>query len=139
MSDNDDIDNYEVNYDRVAEDTLSHAIVRLLALNLKINPYLTVGEWLQSLSDGSLEDMIDIVNAEESDESAMSNMILLVLMLTRAEQVFIRSDEDLVRSVGMLRMFVCLAGLARKGAIKAFYENMSFGEDAMHLHVAEKI
>lgn len=139
MSDNDDIDNYEVNYDRVAEDTQSHAIVRLLALNLKINPYLTVGEWLQSLSDGSLEDMIDMANAEESDESAMSNMILLVLMLTRAEQVFIRSDEDLVRSVGMLRMFVCLAGLARKGAIKAFYENMSFGEDAMHLHVAEKI
>ena len=138
MSD-DDIDNYEVNYDRVAEDTQSHAIVRLLAINLKINPYLTVGEWLQSLSDGSLEDMIDIVNAEDSDESAMSNMILLVLMLTRAEQVFIRSDDDLARSIGMLRMFVCMASLQRKGMIKAFYENMSFGEDAMHLHVAEKI
>lgn len=135
----DDFDSYEVNYDRVAEDVKSHPVVRLLALNLKQNPYLTVGDWLQSLSDGSLDDMVELVNAEDTDEAAMSDMILLSLMLTRAEQVFMKSDDDLARSVGMLRMFVCLAGLQRKGMIKAFYENMSFGEDAMHLHVAEKI
>lgn len=137
---NDSIDNYEVNLQKVAEDKKSSGVLRLLAIDLQTNPYLSIGDWLQSLTDTELESLMnDLVDPGVEDENAVSGLILLSLMLSRAEQVFLDTDEDLTRAVGLMSMFIVMASVGRKGLAKIHYQNMSFGDDADHLCIAEKL
>lgn len=136
----DNIDHYEINIERVIENASTHSIIRLLAVDVKKNPYLTIGDWLQSLSDKDCQSLIDdLVEAEEEDNFAMESLILGALILSRAEQVFIETDEQMSKAIGMLRMFIVISSLHRKKMAKAIYKNMSFGEDAAQLSVAEKL
>ena len=136
----DNIDCYEVNLDRVSEDKNTHPIIRLLAVDLQKNPYVTVGDWLQSLTDNDVQSLIEqVVEAEEDDEYGMQSLILGTLMLSRAEQVFIESEEQLAKATEMFRVLIVISSLHRKKMAKALYKNMSFGEDAGSLPVAEKL
>ena len=135
-----DIDQYEVNLERVIDDKNTHSIIRLLAHNLTQNPYITVGDWLKTLSDTDCQWLIDtIVEADEADEFAMQSLILGTLMLSRAEQVFIETEEQLAKATEMFRVFIVISSLDRKKLAKAIYSNMSFGEDAANLEVAQRI
>jgi len=137
---NDSIDNYEVNLQKVVEDKRTNGAVRLLAANLQTNPYLSIGDWLQSLTDFELESLMhDLIDPGPEDEKAVSGLILLSLLISRAEQVFLDTDEDLTRAVGMMTMFITMASLGRKGLAKIHYQNMSMGRDTDHLCVAEKL
>jgi len=134
------LDNYEVNLERVIEDKQTYSIIRLLAVDMQKNPYITVGEWLKSLSNKDVQSLVeDIADADESNDEAMQSLVLGTLMLSRAEQVFIESDEELAKAAEMFRIFIVISSLDRKGMARAIYKNMSFGEDAKNLNVAEKI
>ena len=136
----DDIDNYEVNLNRVSEDKKTHSVIRLLAVDLQKNPYTSVGDWLQALSDHDLQSLIDdVCEADETDEMAMQSLILGTLMLSRAESVFIENEEQLAKASEMFRIFIVIASLQRKNMARALYQNMSFGEDAAKLPVAAKM
>lgn len=134
------LDEFEVNLGRVIEDKETHSIIRLLAVDMQKNPYITVGEWLKSLSNKDVQSLVeDLADADDMNDSGMQSLILGTLMLSRAEQVFIESDEELAKAAEMFRIFIVISSLDRKGMAKAIYQNMSFGEDAKNLHVAEKI
>jgi hypothetical protein len=134
------LDEFEVNLERVIEDKQTHSIIRLLAVDMQKNPYITVGEWLKSLSNKDIQSLVeDLADADDMNDAGMQSLILGTLMLSRAEQVFIESDEELAKAAEMFRIFIVISSLDRKGLAKAIYQNMSFGEDAKNLHVAEKI
>lgn len=134
------IDCYEVNLNRVSEDKKTHSVIRLLAVDLQKNPYMCVGDWLESLSDHDIQALIDdVCEAEQTNEVAMQSLILGTLMLSRAESVFIESDDQLAKAAEMLRVFIVIASLHRKQMARALFKNMSFGEDAAKLPVAEKL
>ena len=134
------IDNYEINIERVIEDKKTHSVIRLLAVDIKKNPYITIGDWLQSLSDNDVQSLLmDIAEAEEDNFDAMQSLILGALMLSRSEQVFFESDEELAKAAEMLKIFIVITSLDRKKMARAIYKNMSFGEDMSKLNIAEKI
>ncbi len=134
------LDDFEINLERVIQDKKTHSIIRLLAVDIQKNPYITVGEWLKSLSDKDVQSLVeDIADADDMNEFAMQSLILGTLLLSRAEQVFIESDEELAQAAEMFRIYIVISSLDRKKLAKALYQNMSFGEDAKNLHVAEKI
>ena len=136
----DNIDCYEVNLNRVSEDKKTHSVIRLLAVDLQKNPYTSVGDWLQSISDHDLQSLIDdVCEADETDEMGMQSLILGTLMLSRAESVFIESEDQLAHAAEMFRVFIVIASLHRKKMARALFKNMSFGEDASKLPVAEKL
>jgi len=60
-------------------------------------------------------------------------------MLGRAEDVHSETDEDLMKRVNHFMIMITCENLARKGLVKVFYENMSFGDDAGHRMVVQKI
>ena len=134
------IDYYEINLNRVGEDKKTHSVIRLLAVDLQKNPYTSVGDWLQSLSDYDLQSLVeDVCESDETDEMAMQSLILGTLMLSRAESVFIENEEQLAKAAEMLRIFIVVASLQRKNMAQALYQNMSFGEDAAKLPIAAKL
>lgn len=134
------LDDFEINLERVIQDKKTHSIIRLLAVDIQKNPYITVGEWLKSLSDKDVQSLVeDIADADDMNDLAMQSLILGTLLLSRAEQVFIESDEELAQAAEMFRIYIVISSLDRKKLAKALYQNMSFGEDAKNLHVAEKI
>ena len=130
-------DEYELNYKEIAVTQSLSDVVRTLAIDLQAQPYMSPGEWFQRLSDRSLEQVIDIVN--DDTEEGLSEQLLLAMMLARAEGIVATVAEDIGHHVGILRMLAAGASLARKGMVKMYYENMSFGEDMQDKTLMEKI
>jgi exosortase/archaeosortase len=60
-------------------------------------------------------------------------------MLSRAEGLISEDDDDLTRKINQFMVMVTMESLYRKGLIKLYHENMSFGKDVQHRVVAEKI
>ena len=60
-------------------------------------------------------------------------------MLGRAEDIHSENDDDLMHRVNQFMVMITCETLARKGLVKVYYENMSFGEDAGHRVVVKKI
>ena len=127
---------YTVNYDNIAKHKNLCNTTRVLAMDLVENPYIMVGDFFKGLSDSSLDELLGIINRD--DEDAVSETLLLTEMLSRAEGVENELD-DMARNIGMMRMFVAGVSLARKGLIKVYYENMSFGSETSDKILFEKI
>jgi hypothetical protein len=137
---------FDINYDNVIECKECLGVTRLLAADLKVNPYMTVGHFLKNISNADLKILNDIVEnhsgIEEDDEvtdPALADLVLIAEMLGRAEDVHSETDEDLMKRVNHFMVMITCENLARKGLVKVFYENMSFGEDAGHRMVVQKI
>jgi|APGre2960657373_1045057.scaffolds.fasta_scaffold06292_4 hypothetical protein len=137
---------FDINYDNVIECKECLGVTRLLAADLKVNPYMTVGHFLKNISNADLKILNDIVEnhsgIEEDDEvtdPALADLVLIAEMLGRAEDVHSETDEDLMKRVNHFMIMITCENLARKGLVKVFYENMSFGDDAGHRMVVQKI
>jgi hypothetical protein len=137
---------FEINYDNVisCKDCLS--ITRILAVDLKENPYMSVGLFLKNISNSDLKILSDIVdqnfNIEDDDEvndPSLADVVLIAEMLSRAEGIISESDEQLMQKVNQFMMYISVESLRRKGLVRVYHENMSFGEDAEKRVVVEKI
>lgn len=137
---------FEINYDNVisCKDCLS--VTRLLAVDLKENPYMSVGLFLKNLSNADLKVLSDIVDNnwgidedEEVGDPSLADVVLIAEMLSRAEGIISESDEELMQKVNQFMMFISVESLRRKGLVRVYHENMSFGEDAEKRVVVEKI
>lgn len=131
------IDEHSVNLAEVAKAKDIHPIARLLAIELQSNEYLSTGDWLKSLRDSDVEDLMSLVD-EDNDETYQS-LIILALMLSRAESVYFKTEAEMGQAIGMLRVFICIESLARKGMVEVMHQNMSFGEDMSKLQIARKL
>ena len=137
---------FEINYDNVisCKDCLS--VTRLLAVDLKENPYMSVVLFLKNISNSDLKILSDIVdqnfNIDDDDEvgdPSLADVVLIAEMLSRAEGIISNSDEELMQKVNQFMMYISVESLRRKGLVRVYHENMSFGEDAEKRVVVEKI
>lgn len=131
---------YYINYDMVTEAKELLPITRLLAFDLKKNPYLSVGDFLKNLSDKSLQEMVDYSDNIQEDASVVGDFVLISMMLAAAEGLDSEADSETAQEwANSLITFFALESLHRKGLVKLHRENLSFGEDYKHKIIVEKI
>lgn len=129
---NDDMDltGYVVNYKEVSNNNDMLAVTRMLATRMQKSPYITVKDFLSTLSDGDLEQLLEIAEEEDYEQSThYSELLLITEMLSRGEGLITRDVEHMTQNLNSFVAFLAIEGLARKGLVEVYRENMSFGED----------
>lgn len=139
---------FSVNYDQIIASNNYCSIVKMLALQIKMNPYTTVGEFFKGLSDDDIQYLVDMVeksNAlgeedteEEYESSGVEDLMLLSLMLSRAEGGEEECFEEIQQKLNSLCLLIITTSLHRKGLVDVFYENYSLQEDARSRPVAQR-
>ena len=127
------ISEYEIDYHKIINSDFS-AVTKLLAMELMKNPYKTVGEFFKNISDSDLDVLLNKI-----DDDDMEEILLLTELLARAEGVGAEDIEGITRNVNVMTMLIAGESLARRGIVKAFHENMSFGEDMKDKILVEKV
>lgn len=117
-------ENYYIDMDKIINSAEFSAVTRLLAVELKKNPYKTVGEFFEKISDSDLNVLLMKIDEEDLEE-----ILLLTELLARAEGAGANDIEQVTRNVNVMTMLIAGESLSRRGITKSFYENMSFGED----------
>lgn len=128
---------YSVNYEQVLNSPDVSSVTKLLAQKLMDNPYYSVGEFLQSISTPDLQAICARVDGEDAN---YSDVILMGEMLATAEGLDQSKDFDGFESrANHLVGFLTIEQLKRKGFVKVYYENISFGDDVGDKIVVERI
>lgn len=142
MDNFDNIDQYELNFNKIIEDRNMLSVTRLLASSLLNKPYMAVGDFIKSLSDDDLDVLLDTAELmEQNDDKAphTEELVLITEMLVRAEGLTTPDSDVLVNRINALCTFLACEGLSRKGLVKLHHQNMSFGEDMGHKILVEKV
>lgn len=135
----DDFENgkFSVNYDQVIASDVHSSIVKMLALQIKQNSYLTVGDFFRNLSKSDLEYLVNAIEeANEMDEEEymesdkVDDLLLLTMMLSQAEGGEEDGIDDLHNKMNCFCMLTVTTSLHRKGLVDVFYENFSLQQDA---------
>lgn len=134
----DDEETYFLNYAKIATEKTLLSMTRLLASDLSVNPYMTIGDFLKNLSDGDLEQLVKIVDDGEKHKN-FEDLMLISSMLSAAEGNSAETLDDYHRCMTMMITFIVCESLFRKGLIKIYRENMSFCDDMASKLVAEKL
>lgn len=129
---------YNVNFNEILKADDVPEIVKSLARGLMVNPYTKVGDYLQSLNYEKLDELNEILDTDDEDYR-IGNLMLMTLMLAQAEGVHLANDAMITEALGIFQTYIAITGLQRKGMIRAYYENMSFGDDMKDKRIAEKI
>lgn len=135
------LDSFTVNLQNVKESYEHSAVVRLLAASLIDNPYYTIGNFFKNLSNDDLNSLLEKTEAigSEEEDIGVEDLVLITMMLAQAEGNPITDEEELAKCVSVMSVFIAGTSLARKGFVKAFYENMSFGQDMMKAIIFKKL
>ena len=137
MSDGDDLKDFVINIDKVVKSKNMMPTTRMLAMRLQRNPYTTVKDFLENLSDVELQTLLDVTE-DGLDDSAgsvaegkdrFSELVLMAEMLAKAEGLHTNTLEDMTSRTNTLITFIACEGLARQGLVEVWRENMSLGED----------
>lgn len=123
----------QINLDAVIRSEFP-AVIRRTAKTLQEVPYLTVGQFLQSLSDDEIEEIESFVDvsmcvSDEDDDIPfeMESLVLLTEMLATAEGVSIEQPD--VTRINALVVLLTLERLKRKGRVVLYYDKMTLGSD----------
>ena len=121
----DHMDDYRFNYEKVLTDKSFTAATRLLAAELMQSPYKTVGQFFDALNDSDLEILIDKI-----DEENLEEILLLAVMLSRAEGVPVNGIDHITELTNFMTVFIVGESLARKGLAQIFHDEMTFDNDS---------
>lgn len=145
MDDNFFEGSYAVNLDEVINSDQHSSIVKMLAMQIKQNSYVTVGDFFRNLSSSDLQYLVDAIeefnqmeDEESLDDPMVDDLLLLTMMLSKGEGGEEDSMEDLHRKMNCFCMLAITSSLQRKGLIDAFYENFSLQEDAGENMIAKR-
>jgi hypothetical protein len=99
---------------------------------------MTVGDFMRDLTD---EDLITLTGvADDEDSPKYEDLILITQMLCSAEGLENSFDlEEIQNRMSQFIMLLTCEQLARKGMVKIYRENMSFGPDMENKIVVEKL
>ena len=129
-----------LNYTEIVARPDMLAVTKGLAAKMAINPYTTVKDFLLSLSTGDLEHLLKISeNTEDTKDSHFSELVLITEMLSKAEGLDTQNIEELTVRVNSFLTFLAIEGLARKGLVEVYRENMSFGKDMAEALIVRKL
>lgn len=132
---------YTIEFAKVAEDNKLLGTTRLLAMDISKNGYINIGEFFEKMNDSDLHKYLNL--AENLDDPAAAEVVLLGEMLAVGEGLDNNLSEQNVEQVqqrlSQLIMYLACESLARKGLVKLYRQNMSFGEDMMNKIIVEKL
>lgn len=135
--DDDEMFPFEINHTMIMNaDMMSctHDCVRLI----RKNEYLTPGEYLASMTSSQMDEMNEVSNDEE--DPRMEEFLLIAEMLARAEGLEASEDFDVLQKrLNILVALIAVECLYRKGMIKVYRENFSFGDDMNTKKIAERL
>lgn len=135
---------YNINYANVAQAEWLCPTIRLTALDLQKNPYISVGEWFQKLNDNSLREIQEIAErvAENPDPESeeLEQIMILAMMLSSAEGTDdLGNMPHMQKQLSKIIMLITLVSLERKGLVRLWYENMTLGADMEGVPLVEKL
>ena len=115
-------------------------VTKSVAKMLMRNPYISLGKFFKKLSDENLQVLSEIIEEGDSEfNDGMEDIVLMTEMLSRAEGVPSQCIEDITENVNYFGACVTCVSLARKGLVRVYYENMSFGTDQGEKVLVERI
>ena len=128
---------FSINYHKVLNQVTFLPVTRLLAADLIKNQYMPIGDFIKSLKDNSLEELNEI--SENENHPNFEEMILITEMLAAAEGTNFGGTPEVHQRLNMFMTWLIFESLKRKGLVKIYYENLSFGDDMADKIVVEKI
>jgi len=89
------------------------------------------------LSDDSLEQLNEI--CDDENHPNFEEIILISEMLAAAEGTNIGGTPEVHQRLHLFITWMAIESLKRKGLVKVYYENISFGDDMGEKIIVEKI
>ena len=133
-------DGYLVDMANVVKDKNSLAVTRMLASDLLKNPYLLVGDWIGNITDSDLQALLTGAETNDEGDFNLDDILLLAMMLRQAEGLPpMKTMDECREAVGQFIMMLAGESLARKGLVRIYRENLSFGADMGDKVIMEKI
>ena len=140
MQDPIDFENSHPCMEKIIESDKLLPVTKSVAKMLMRNPYTSLGKFFRKLSDENLQVLSEIIEEGDSEfNEGMEDIVLMTEMLSRAEGVPSQSIEDITENVNYFGACVTCVSLERKGLVRVFYENMSFGKELGEQTLVEKL
>ena len=130
MQDPIDFENSHPNMEKIIDAEGLLPVTKSVAKMLMRNPYTSLGKFFKKLSDENLQVLSEIIEEGDSEfNDGMEDIVLMTEMLSRAEGVPSQSIEEITENVNYFGACITCVSLARKGLVRVYYENMSFGTE----------
>jgi hypothetical protein len=140
MEDPIDFENSHPCMEKIIESDKLLPVTKSVAKMLMRNPYISLGKFFKKLSDENLQVLSEIIEEGDSEfNDGMEDIVLMTEMLSRAEGVPSQCIEDITENVNYFGACVTCVSLARKGLVRVYYENMSFGTDQGEKVLVERL
>ena len=135
-----DFENSHPCMEKIIESDKLLPVTKSVAKMLMRNPYTSQGKFFKKLSDENLQALMEIIDEGDSEfNEGMEDVVLMTEMLSRAEGVPSQCIEDITENVNYFGACITCVSLARKGLVRVYYDNMSFGADNGDKMIVEKI
>ena len=135
-----DFENSHPNMEKIIDAEGLLPVTKSVAKMLMRNPYTSLGKFFKKLSDENLQTLMEIIEEGDSEfNDGMEDVVLMTEMLSRAEGVPSQSIEEITENVNYFGACVTCVSLERKGLVRVYYDNMSFGTDQGDKILVEKI
>ena len=133
-----DLPDYFINFEKISETESLLDITRNTANAIIKHPYTTIGQFLKTISNDDLQTLCDII--ENVDHPRIyQDILLLTIMLALSEGAPAKSSKECTENLKYFCTMLSCVSLERKGFVRVFYENMSFGEDSGERVVVERL
>ena len=140
MEDDIDFENSHPCMEKIIESDKLLPVTKAVAKMLMRNPYTSLGRFFKKLSNENLEILMEIIDEGDSEfNERMEDIVLMTEMLSRAEGVPSQSVDEITENVNYFGACITCVSLARKGLVRVYYDNMSFGTDNGDKMIVEKI
>jgi hypothetical protein len=138
MEDNEFEGPFNIVYDKVMKEKDFLPLTRTLAMDLSEAGYMRPGDFLKALSDGDVDALLKIADNEENPR--LEEILLISEMLATGEGLEPSQDaEGVSHRMNAFCSFLAIEGLRRKGLVKVYHENISFGDDFGNKIIVEKL
>ncbi len=140
MEDPIDFENSHPDMEKIIASDKLLPVTKSVAKMLMRNPYTSLGKFFKKLSNENLEILMEIIDEGDSEfNERMEDIVLMTEMLSRAEGVPSQSVDEITENVNYFGACITCVSLARKGFVRVYYDNMSFGADNGDKMIVEKI
>ena len=127
-----------ISYDKVIKCKDFLPLTRTLAMDLSASGYMRPGDFLKALADSDVDALLKIADNEENPR--LEEILLIAEMLATGEGLEQSKDaEQVTERMNAFCGFLAIEGLSRKGLVKVYHENISFGEDFGNKIIVEKL
>ena len=135
-----DFENSHPDMEKIIESDKLLPVTKSVAKMLMRNPYTSLGRFFKKLSNENLEILMEIIDEGDSEfNERMEDIVLMTEMLSRAEGVPSQSVDEITENVNYFGACITCVSLARKGLVRVYYDNMSFGKDQGEKVLVEKL